>query len=174
MQLVLFFTPVFLILFFGFFETLVFNDEIFLALCFTTFLFFAYSCLSSLFYISLRSRAATHETALFFSYKNELLHILVDSSGALFGNSVWAGVAQNLPAVYGCYTTTSCLKLRNLLQLSFFGGCTSCFLESHALELKNLVMVNENCLAACLLRAPQKRSNLTFVSRFGHDGFVEL
>ena len=174
MQLVLLFTPVFLILFFGFFETLVFNDEIFLALCFTTFLFFAYSCLNSLFYSSLRDRAKAHETALFFSYKNELFHILADSSGALFGSRVWAGVAYNLPTVYGCYTTASCLKLRNSLHLSFFGGCTSCFLENHALELKNLVMVNESCLAACLLRAPQKRSNLTFIWRFCHGVFIEL
>jgi hypothetical protein len=70
--LMLVFFTVFLIMIFSFFEAFIFNDEIFLALCFITFLSFVYNFLNVLFLNVMQDRSKKYESDLFFSSKAEL------------------------------------------------------------------------------------------------------
>jgi hypothetical protein len=139
----------FLISLFSIFETLVFNDEVFLALCFITFLFFVYNFLNGLFFNIFQDRSKKFQADLFLSSKSAFSLLFRDAQQTIFEKHSWK-VANTLFTLYRTYSFT--FFSRGFHKNSvLFGWKTSSFLsEIFFCELSTKSVVEQSCTSLWL------------------------
>lgn len=141
------------ILFFSFFEVIVFNDEIFLVLCFIAFLFVSYSHFNNFFFSILLGRSEAFCSSLFSSL---ILHF-----DCLYKNFQESFFSNYIPKIssFGCFWWLLSVKF---YEHNFFLNCY--FAEFFFLAPNNLLMLHFRAETKILLFAQACRSQTILIN----------
>jgi len=126
---------IFLLCLLSFFEFIVFNEEILLALCFLSFLFYCFNTLSSSIFAIFESRANKYEQDLLASFGVTKMSLINDFNARLNSKSI---VVQSA-ILFSCIT-------QYLTKYAIFVKCESSWslFQTGLLKFDELILANKN------------------------------